>query len=72
MDTLPQVNIAAKYEHFQYGYNLFVAGQPIKICTNVEQQRGWRSAKRGMEAVAMMEAAFSMGIDADYAIAGGW
>ena len=75
MRSLPEVNVAAKYEQWSYGYNLYIARQPITRCTNDQQRRGWKDAQLGEGACAVVDAVFSCGgnaSDADYALAGAW
>lgn len=75
MQSLPQVNIANKYEQFNYGYNLYVARQAITRCTNEQQRAGWRSAQVGELGCVVVDAVFAAGGNAeqaDRALAGGF
>ena len=75
MQSLPEINLAAKYEQWSYGYNHYKANQPITRCTNDQQRRGWKDAKAGEQACAVVDAVFATGgnaSDADYALAGAW
>jgi hypothetical protein len=75
MNTLPEVNLANKYEHHNYGYRLYMAGEPITRCTNDKQRRGWKDAQLGESACAVVDAVFTSGgnaSDADYALTGAW
>lgn len=48
VNTLARVQAA-------YGYNLYVARQPITRCTNADQRGGWHNAQRGEQAAADAE-----------------
>jgi hypothetical protein len=37
-------NLLWRWEQFQYGYNLFQAGEQISRCQNAEQRRGFMAA----------------------------
>jgi hypothetical protein len=75
MESLPQINLANKYEQYNYSYQLYIAKQPITRCTNDKQRRGWKDAQLGEGACAVVDAVFAFGgnaSDADYALTGAW
>lgn len=32
------------WEQFRYGYDLFIAKEPVTNCQNIQQRRGWWAA----------------------------
>lgn len=51
--TQTVVNVA---EQLAYGYALYTAQQPIELCTNLQQRRGYAQAERGALAAEMASA----------------
>ena len=62
-------------KHFDVGYALYAANQPVSACQNDDQRRGWHNAQRGHMACMAVDAVFAAGgngRDADNTLAGGW
>lgn len=52
--NVPTVNPVL--EQLAYGYRLALANQPIELCTNLQQRRGFAQAERGALAAEMAAA----------------
>lgn len=52
----PTQTVVNATEQLAYGYNLALANQPIELCTNLQQRRGYAQAERGALAAEMASA----------------
>lgn len=67
-ETQAQVN-------WSIGFNLYADGAPLTACANNLQRQGWRDAKCGERACAVIDTVFAAGGNAERAdavLAGGW
>lgn len=75
MDSLTVNNHDVNAVQYSAGIELFRRGKPITSCANSLQRLGWRDARAGERACAIIDAVVAAGgnaINADRAIAGEW
>lgn len=39
-----EYTLLAAWEQFQFGYDIFTAGQDVTVCKSTQQRRGWWAA----------------------------
>lgn len=75
MNIVAQPSLDRNFEDWSHGWQLYATGQPMSICINAQQRRGWRDAEIGEQACAIVDAVFACGrnaSDADKALAEAW